>query len=280
MEAPSATDGAHRFRGFTFTINNWDESDVEFLTNLYNGGTVRYLVFGKEIAPSTGTPHLQGYIYFMNPRTFNGVKKMFKPNHIEVARTIEAAANYCKEDGDYTEFGDLPEQGKRNDIELIKEMVKNGASKQDIYDVSSNWQTYRMGEKGIELRKGAKRNWKTEVYWFWGATGTGKSRRAFDEAPDAWVSGNIVNNFVFDGYNGEEDVILDDLRPNQMKFQELLRVFDRYPFRVRVLGGSREFVAKRIFVTTTKPPSLFYENRTDEDIMQLIRRIEVVEHLK
>lgn len=233
------------------------------------------MIFGKEICPTTGTPHLQGYLSFKNARSWNGVRKLLKQKaHIEIAKGNDYQNfNYCTKENDYFEFGEPKKQGKRNDINEIKELVKQGATKAEIWDVASNWQSYRMGEKGIELRKSEKRRWKTEVFWYFGSTGKGKSRRAFETYPEAWCTGNIVNNFIFDGYAGENVCILDDLRPNQIKFQELLRLFDRYPYRVRTLGGSTEFVARTIVVTTTKHPIHFYEGRSDEDIQQLLRRI-------
>ena len=45
------------FRNFIFVLNNYTEEDVERLTKF----PCRYIVFAKEIAPTTGTPHLQGY---------------------------------------------------------------------------------------------------------------------------------------------------------------------------------------------------------------------------
>lgn len=266
-----------RFRAFCFTWNNYTEDDVDFLRGLTTRLT--YIIFGREIAPTTGTPHLQGYLRFINARTKSGVIKLFKKKaHVEVAAGTEYQNyNYCNKDKDSFVWGEIGEQGKRNDIDEIKKMVREGATKSEIWDVASNWQSYRMGEKGIELqeekRKQEPRTWKPTVLWYYGSTGKGKSEKAFGDYPKAWCTGNIVNNFIFDGYAGEDVCILDDLRPNQIKFQELLRVFDKYPYRVRTLGGSRQFVARTIVVTTTKHPIQFYEGRTDEDIEQLLRRI-------
>ena len=49
-----------------------------------------------------------------------------------------------------------------------------------------------------------------EVWVFWGATGTGKSRRAFETWPDAYRK--MTNDKWWDGYHGEETVIFDDFK--------------------------------------------------------------------
>lgn len=41
-----------------FTLNNYTLKEYEALQNQ----ECRYLLMGKEIAPTTGTPHIQGYI--------------------------------------------------------------------------------------------------------------------------------------------------------------------------------------------------------------------------
>jgi len=47
-----------RYRHIVFTLNNYSQN--EYLA-LLNNEYIRYVVIGKEICPSTGTPHLQGY---------------------------------------------------------------------------------------------------------------------------------------------------------------------------------------------------------------------------
>ena len=43
-----------------FTINDYSEEDIQEM-KMFGTEYCTYIVFGKEIAPSTGTPHLQGY---------------------------------------------------------------------------------------------------------------------------------------------------------------------------------------------------------------------------
>jgi len=59
-----------RTRGWTFTINNDTFEDLIGLIET----DFEYLVIGFEVGDS-GTPHIQGYIYFKNPRMLKGVRK-------------------------------------------------------------------------------------------------------------------------------------------------------------------------------------------------------------
>lgn len=89
-----------------------------------------------------------------------------------------------------------------------------------------------------------------------------------------WKAGG---NKWFDGYEGHEDIIFDDARPDGIgPFNLWLKVFDRYPCRVERKGDSVELVAKRIFVTTNKSPKEMWKGRTDEELGQLYRRLHEV----
>ena len=78
----------------------------------------------------------------------------------------------------------------------------------------------------------------------------------------------------WEGYDGQEVVIINDYRKDFCKFHELLNLLDRYPYRVECKGGSRQFTSKTIVITTPLSPEETWENRTSEDLGQLLRRID------
>jgi hypothetical protein len=73
-------------------------------------------------------------------------------------------------------------------------------------------------------------------------------------------------------------VIIDDFRPSQFSFQELLRLLDRYPHQVEYKGGTRQFLAKTIIITT--PLSIEETFSINENINQLQRRISETKEFK
>lgn len=82
-----------KYRAFTFTLNNYTEDDYNYLYNM----DTRYIIIGRESAPTTGTPHLQGYLYFKNQRTLSSLKKEFPTCHWEIAHAdTEYNRKYCK----------------------------------------------------------------------------------------------------------------------------------------------------------------------------------------
>lgn len=260
-------------RAWCFTLNNPTEDDWTVLNNI-TLDQVRYLIVGDEVGEK-GTPHCQGYVYFENKKSFNQVKDLLpKGVHLEKSKG-SAAQNqkYCSKEQTKIELGVCPQQGKRKDIDVIRDLIRDGKRLREIVEVASSYQAIRTAEKIFEHKEN-KRHWPTEVYWYHGPTGSGKSRKAFEVAPDAWISGESLK--WWQGYDGHEDVILDDFRADSCKLHTLLRILDRYPYTVEVKGGSRQLLAKRIFITTPKCPQETYYN-CDENIAQLLRRITKIE---
>lgn len=102
---------------WVFTLNNYTDEHLAALAAV----ECIYVVYGKELAPSTGTPHLQGFIVFTNARRRSALVADIGGGHWLPANGTSAQASvYCKKDGDFTERGVLPlNQGKRKDLERL-----------------------------------------------------------------------------------------------------------------------------------------------------------------
>ena len=72
------------FRNWVFTLNNYTEDDIQRLANPYE--QVKYIAYGKEIAPNTGTPHLQGYMCLWEPQRMSFFKRQLPRAHMEPMR--------------------------------------------------------------------------------------------------------------------------------------------------------------------------------------------------
>lgn len=286
-----------RHRAWCFTWNNYGEHDRERLDSLVEGrnaGTVRYLCYQPERSPTTSTPHLQGYIVFLNARTLRGAKSIIgEAAHLEVARgTLEQNVEYCSKeesrDGDagfgFTEFGDRDGcrgtgsgSGTRTDLARIAERLSSGVGTATIaQDHPASYIMYTRGILSFAQLHIPRRTHKSIVYWYWGPTGTGKTRAAFEESPDAYWKSSA--HHWWDGYDGLSDVIIDDYRCSFSTFNELLRLLDRYPYQAQVKASTIQVNAKRIFITAPKPPEEMWASRTEEDLAQLTRRIENVKY--
>ncbi len=277
-------------RNWCFTLNNYTEGNIEGFEGLVSSNYATYVCFGREVAPTTLTPHLQGYICLKNAGRISGLRQAFISHvgdnatgtHFESARgNHDQCITYCSKEGQerFTEIGNRPRmiQGKRTDLHDVADAVKNGSTMNDIAE--SHPVAFIKFTRGIQAMISSlskRRTWKTEVVWCSGPTASGKSRFAWATAPAAYSK--ACENKWWCGYTGEEDVILDDFRPTkEMSFAYILRLFDQYPMKVESKGGSIEFLAKRIFVTTTKTPEEFCQGMEwlgEEDVAQLLRRIE------
>lgn len=115
-----------RGKQYVFTWNNYTALTLQQLRDI-PPASYHYLVYGQEIAPTSGTPHLQGYVSFVERKRIAWVRNLFQGAHVELARgTPEQCRNYSIKDGDFTEFGDfssIPFQGKRTDIDEFREWL-------------------------------------------------------------------------------------------------------------------------------------------------------------
>lgn len=95
------------------TLNNYTEvEEASFIAKIQPLAT--YYVYGKEVAPTTGTPHLQFMVCFISKKRLTAVKKLLRNDaHWEIKSgnsTFKQASDYCKKDGNFVEWGVLPKE--------------------------------------------------------------------------------------------------------------------------------------------------------------------------
>lgn len=102
------TTDAKKPRGYAFTWNNYTESDIASLQEI----KCQYITFAREVADS-GTPHLQGYIYFENPRHVGGVARLYNGWHIEPVKGAPSEnIIYIGKEAERYERGDRPKDSE------------------------------------------------------------------------------------------------------------------------------------------------------------------------
>ena len=85
-----------------FTYNNPPNNDISYLTP-----HVKYAIVGFEIAPTTGTPHHQGYVELKKQHRLTSLRKLIdRPIHWEIIKGSPLDnITYCKKSGTYEELG-------------------------------------------------------------------------------------------------------------------------------------------------------------------------------
>lgn len=108
---------------------------------------------------------------------------------------------------------------------------------------------------------------------FWGRTGTGKSKRAWEEAGlDAYPKDPRTK--FWDGYRSHRFVVIDEFRGG-IDIAHFLRWCDRYPVLVEVKGGATALRAEHIWITSNLDPRNWYPELDSETVDALLRRINI-----
>jgi len=229
---------------------------------------VEYVVWQEEQGEN-GTRHWQGYVVFQNPKKLTWIKSNCDGlAHFEPRKgSHEQAKAYCtKQDtrilGPW-EGGDEPppsEQGKRNDLISLKRKMDQGVSELQVAEDEDHFATWAKHWKALQryqmLKRMGERKWHTFCQVYWGPSGSGKSRRALEEAGEGayWLSKPSHGSTLwFDGYEGQETVVIDEFY-GWIQRDMLQRMCDRYPLLVQTKGGTTPFIAKKIIITSNDPP--------------------------
>jgi len=223
------------------------------LARLHSDGIARYIVYGRELAPTTLTPHLQGFVIFRGKHTLKAAIKLLPDCHVTIrydAATNAQAAEYCKKGGDFVELGALNEQGKRNDLSALADEITEGASLKDVADRYRS--TYIRNYRGIQHYKQLITKPYTPSglrgHWFVGIPESGKSRAAREENPGYYLK---PQSKWWCEYDGEKTVILEDFDHGGACLGHYLKLWaDRYPVSGETKGGKVSLAYDKFIITT------------------------------
>lgn len=265
-----------KFRDYCFTLNNYTPLEEERLKSNEVLKNVTFMIFGHEIAPTTGTPHLQGYVYFKSPKTIKAANRALVQRVSLRSAIADASANitYCSKDAtDVFTHGTPPKQGKRSDLDVCREICRQGGPvMRRVTNEARSIQGVRMAQIWLTYHE-PKRDFMPQIYWFYGPTGCGKS-----EAAKAFLGPScyeVDQNQWFEGYDGHARILMDEVRPSWISYPALLRLFNHTGYRVQYKGGTRQFLGRVIVCTAPFHPALMYED-CGEPTDQIERRFKQI----
>lgn len=269
-----------RKRSYCFVWNNYPEDWIKSIDKLFETKKFKYIIGGKEVGES-GTPHIQGHLDLKNASTIKAIQKLMKKLGLKLAiKTFQTKLHcsnnrtYCKKDNDFTEWGAAPAPGKRTDLHVVMESIAENPTQ----DRLTLMETFPMqlakhprffAEYKLLKIKHETLDWETPPnIWIWGAPGVGKSRKYREESNSLFSK---PLNKWWDGYDNEEDVLVDDFDHNHAKiFGSHLKIWaDRYPFIAQIKGFCVKIRPKRIIVTSNYPPEELF---ADEQILLALQR--------
>ena len=253
---------------YIFTCNNYTEKSEADLTLL----KYKYIYYGKEIAPSTSTPHLQGYLCLKDKQSESSIRKKLPGFHLQVMRgSLEQNDLYCSKSGNTTELGIKPMSSKRKGEQEKEryERAYEAAKKGDFESIDKDILIRNLGNlKKIRAEHQVKPtalDGTLDNLWIYGPPGSGKTSMAFELYPDAYLKG--LNKW-WDGYDNQEVVIIDDMDPFHKTLTQEFKVWSHhYPFPAETKGGSLCIRPKKIIVTSNYRIDEIWEDETTREAL-------------
>lgn len=242
---------SNKARSVCFTINNFTDVDSEQVAKL--APECKYLISAQEGAQAT--PHLQGYAQFKHPKSLKALSHQIPRAHLEISKgTPQQASDYCKKEGNFTEWGTLPQDGGSLEVnrwKAAKASLKAGLIDDVPDDIYLRY--YRTCKEVVRDHMKAPGDLPDVCgHWYWGKPGTGKSRGARSDYPGSYLK---MCNKWWDGYQNEPTVIIDDFEKSHVALGHHLKIWaDRYSFLAEVKASALHIRPLVIVVTSNYTP--------------------------
>lgn len=304
---------------------SFDLKELEDRLSTLHANEWAYILHNKDQSKNGGLvkPHIHCVVKFENERMLTSLAKKLeiKPQYFQIWSgrinnaysymlhlTNNAQNKHIYSPKDVVASFDFPKR--------IKE-ITNKVSKQEIKDALTMYSNGALSREELKIKMGnlafAKsldiikkldtvlddqthkewlksfQNKKMTVDWYYGEAGVGKTRLALKKAKEYGEQYCVLgsSNDYFQDYKAQDHiVILDELRPNDIKYGDLLKIMDPYqhdkhaPRRYRNVALNIE----ELIITTPYKPETFYKmtkiaDRKVDTMKQLLRRISKVTHV-
>ncbi len=231
---------------------------------------VVYWCMSDETGGATGKFHTHLYIVFENPIHWKSLHNNFNGVHRDIARgTSQENRDYVFKEGkwlndakgetnhrdSHEEYGDLPQerQGKRTDLDLLYDMVKNGFSNYEILEENPKYilQIDKIDKaRKVYLEEQYKNTWRNiEVTYVWGVTGSGKTRAVKERYGYSNVYTVTDYTHPFDGYNGQDVILFEEYR-SSIRIGDMLQYLDGYPIELPCRYSNKIACFTKVFFCT------------------------------
>lgn len=224
-----------------------------------------------------GYLHWQLVLALSKKGSLSTVRDIFGPVHAELSRSSAASEYVWKEEtsvpGTRYELGSKPfNRSSVTDWDSVWRNASEGQLLQVPSDVRIRCYN-QLRRIGGDFARPVAMVRSCVVYW--GATGVGKTRRAWEEAGlEAYAKDPRTKWFC--GYLGESNCVIDEFR-GSIDIAHLLRWFDRYPVRVETKGSTLPLRVESFWVTSNLHPRDWYPQLDASTYDALMRRLSVFE---
>lgn len=216
------------------------------------------------------TYHTHIYYALEAAQRFSRVKKIFNGAHIDMAKgTSQQNRDYILKEGKwekdkkketnlpstFKEFGEMPieQQGSRNDIHNLYDMIKDGMSNFEIMEINP---TYMLQLDKIERARQIVREEKyknefrvLDIKYIYGSTNVGKSRGVMEMYGYSNVYRVTDYDHPFDGYKGQDVIMFEEFRSG-LRIHDMLNYLDGYPLELPCRYANKIACYTKVYITT------------------------------
>ena len=217
-----------------------------------------------------GTYHTHLFLFRDNPMRFSMVKNKFPSAHIDYCRgSTQENRDYVRKEGKhkdtdkaetnlantFEEFGECPieEQGKRNDLNALYGMIKDGMSNYDILESNPNYmlQLDKIERCRQTIREQQFKNTfrELEVEYWYGDPGVGKSSTIMKKYGYENVYRVTGYKYPFDGYHGQDVVVFEDFH-DSLRIHDMLGYLDGYPLELPCRYHNKVACYTKVYITS------------------------------
>jgi len=261
-------------RGWNFTWNNYTPADEALLQQL----KCKYLAYSYEVAPTTGTPHLQGVIYFPQEHTKREVLCKVSSKHISLHKIYveNGTTEYCTKNGNSLAYS----SGKKPMTQKEKGQTQQSEYKQ-AYDLATSGRVDEINPliqiKHLSALNAIAARTRVEIpslnkpcgIYIHGLPGTGKSRVVRDTLGSNLFDMSVVGDW--NRYSNETAVLFDEFDKSHASRGRDLKIWlDTAPFIARILYGSMK-IRPTVFVIVSNY-SLEEVFKSDPILLKAIQR--------
>lgn len=269
-------------RKWQITINNpldkdWTHDKIKL--SLGDIKDVSYWCMCDEVGLKEHTHHTHFFIYRKNAIRFSKIKKLFPEAHIESAKgTCKENRDYIRKEGKYEnsnktetnlrdtfeEYGECPaeEQGKRNDLETLYDMIKDGYTDYQILEENPNYMKRLNDISRVRevMRYEQFKNVTREIhceYWY-GKAGSGKTSGILNRYGFENVYRITDSHNPWDGYRGQDIVVFEEFQCDFFDITKLLIWLDIYPLELPCRYNNKTACFTKVYFTSNLALDLQY----------------------
>ena len=248
---------------------NYTEHDVKCVKTV----PCKRIIAGYEIAPTTGTPHIQGAIVFSRNIRRNAAREALGGRaSLKKMKGTWAQQDYCIKEGKIVRMEDNSKQGQRTDLKRFYSDIMSGTDDLEVAQRNlgafCKYQRAMSRLKELRDKRERKKYRNVEVIALIGKPGTGKTRRAAEEGAYIW---SADDKEWWCGYEGEKVICIDEFN-GQLPITRMNQLLEGYQCRLPIKGGHTYANWTKVYITSNDDIDMWYHHNIDS-IKRRIDRI-------